>query len=146
MAGSWSNYLGYGRVKCEKDHCEYICNLLTLMQLLLVITVVCWPPSIESFLHLSTCFIFQHQWGLCGSTVCRAPLPSIVVLGHIACEILGPQAGIKLAPPVVEAWSFNSWTAREVPCCPLLKVQCKLGLNFLFSPFKCWRCLLHSIT
>ena len=35
--------------------------------------------------------------------------------GHAACGILVPQPGIEPAPPAVEAWSSNYWTAREVP-------------------------------
>ena len=34
---------------------------------------------------------------------------------HAACRILVPQAGIKPAPPVLEARRLNHWTAREVP-------------------------------
>lgn len=60
----------------------------------------------------------------------QEPLPSIVVLGHIVCEVLGPHPGITLAPPAVEAWSFNSGTARETPCCPLWEMQCVFELNF----------------
>ena len=40
-------------------------------------------------------------------------------LRHAACEILVPQPGIEPAPPVLEAWSLNHWTSREVPA-PLL--------------------------
>ena len=31
------------------------------------------------------------------------------------CQILVPWSGIEPAPPAVEAWSLNHWTAREVP-------------------------------
>ena len=34
---------------------------------------------------------------------------------HMACGILVLQPGVKPMPPAVEAWSFNPWTAREVP-------------------------------
>ena len=34
---------------------------------------------------------------------------------HAACGILVPWPGIEPAPPAVEAWSLNYWTAREVP-------------------------------
>ena len=34
--------------------------------------------------------------------------------GWVACRILIPRPGIDPAPPVVEAWSLNQWTAREV--------------------------------
>lgn len=40
--------------------------------------------------------------------MCRALLPSTVVLGRIACEVLGPQPGIKLAPPAVAVGSFTT--------------------------------------
>ena len=33
----------------------------------------------------------------------------------MACGILVPQAGIEHVSPVVEAWSFNYCTTREVP-------------------------------
>lgn len=33
---------------------------------------------------------------------------------HVACKILGPQAGIKLESPALEK-SLNPWAAREVP-------------------------------
>ena len=33
----------------------------------------------------------------------------------VACWILIPWPGIKLASPVVEAWSLNHWTTSEVP-------------------------------
>ena len=33
----------------------------------------------------------------------------------MACGILVPRPGIKLASPAVEVWRFNHWTAREVP-------------------------------
>ena len=36
-------------------------------------------------------------------------------LHHAAYEILVLQPGIKPAPPALEAWSVNHWTAREVP-------------------------------
>ena len=32
-----------------------------------------------------------------------------------ACGILVPRPGIEPAPPALEAWSLNHWTAREVP-------------------------------
>ena len=32
-----------------------------------------------------------------------------------ACGILVPRPGIKPAPPAVEEWNLNQWTAREVP-------------------------------
>ena len=32
-----------------------------------------------------------------------------------ACGILVPPPGIEPAPPALEAWSLNHWTAREVP-------------------------------
>ena len=35
----------------------------------------------------------------------------------IVCRILVLQPGIKLAPPAVEAWSPNHWTAKEFPLC-----------------------------
>ena len=34
---------------------------------------------------------------------------------HMACGILVPWLGIEPAPPALEAWSLNHWTAREVP-------------------------------
>ena len=35
-----------------------------------------------------------------------------------ACGILVPKPGIEPAPPAVEAWSLNHWTAREVSFLP----------------------------
>ena len=35
-----------------------------------------------------------------------------------------PEPGIKPAPPAVEAWTLNHWTAREVP------IQIKLNQLF----------------
>ena len=32
-----------------------------------------------------------------------------------SCRILVPRPGIEPTPPVVEAWSLNRWTARDVP-------------------------------
>ena len=39
------------------------------------------------------------------------------VLGprFLACEILVPPPRIQPAPPALEAWSLNHWTATEVP-------------------------------
>ncbi|KAM9109623.1 uncharacterized protein AAG666_022984 isoform 1-T1 [Megaptera novaeangliae] len=34
---------------------------------------------------------------------------------HAACGISVPRRGIEPAPPAVELWSLNYWTAREVP-------------------------------
>ena len=34
---------------------------------------------------------------------------------HVVCGILVPRPGIEPGPPALEAWSFNHWTAREVP-------------------------------
>ena len=34
---------------------------------------------------------------------------------HMACGILLPRPGIKLAPSAVGAQSLNHWTVREVP-------------------------------
>ena len=34
---------------------------------------------------------------------------------HAGCRILVHRPGIKPSPPSVEAWSFNHWTAREIP-------------------------------
>ena len=39
-----------------------------------------------------------------------------------ACGILVPQPRIKPAPPAVEAWTLNHWSAREVPVVAFLKV------------------------
>ena len=36
-------------------------------------------------------------------------------LCHTSCRILVPRPGIEPAPPAVEAWSLNHWTAREFP-------------------------------
>ena len=33
----------------------------------------------------------------------------------MACGILVPRPGIEPAPPALEVWSLNHWTAREVP-------------------------------
>ena len=39
-------------------------------------------------------------------------------LHHMACGIVVPWPVIKPASPVVEAWSLNHWTTREVPQWP----------------------------
>ena len=39
----------------------------------------------------------------------------IFLLHHKACRILVPQPGMERAPPAVEVWNLNHWTAREVP-------------------------------
>ena len=49
---------------------------------------------------------------------------------HRACGILVPQAGIEPASPPLEAWSFNHWTAREVPLVCFLQVTKNCGYNF----------------
>ena len=36
-------------------------------------------------------------------------------LHHVACRILVPRPGIEPQLPIVEVWSLNHWTAREVP-------------------------------
>ena len=33
----------------------------------------------------------------------------------LTCRILVPWPGVRPSPPVVEVWSFNHWTAREIP-------------------------------
>ena len=43
------------------------------------------------------------------------------VFSFAARRILVPQPGIELAPPAVEAWSLNHWTAREIPKDEVLK-------------------------
>ena len=40
---------------------------------------------------------------------------------HKACGILVPWPGIKLRSPVLESWSLNHWTTREVPASFLLQ-------------------------
>ena len=47
----------------------------------------------------------------------------LVFLGlrRTACGILVPRPGIEPVPPVVEAWSPNHWTAREVPTFSFLR-------------------------
>ena len=37
-----------------------------------------------------------------------------LLTGHVACEILVLQPGIKPGPLAVRVWSSNHWTAREV--------------------------------
>ena len=34
---------------------------------------------------------------------------------HVACRILVPRPGIEPRPLVLETWSPNHWTTREVP-------------------------------
>ena len=34
---------------------------------------------------------------------------------YVACKILVPRPGTEPVAPVVEAWSLNRWTTREVP-------------------------------
>ena len=43
-----------------------------------------------------------------------------------ACGIFVPQPGIEPMSPALEAQSLNHWTAREVPFCTSLRLQCWL--------------------
>ena len=45
-------------------------------------------------------------------------------LGHMACVILAPRAGIEPVPLALEARSLNQWTAREVPA-----FKCSAGIE-----------------
>ena len=60
-------------------------------------------------------FLFEgiaaNRWDLLCCCCCCC-----VFFGHTkACGILVLQPGIKPMPPVLEAWSLNHWTTREVP-------------------------------
>ena len=53
---------------------------------------------------------------------------------RVARGILVPRPGIKHAPPAVEAWSLNLWSAREVPWVPFLRSTCtQIKFCFFFS-------------
>ena len=57
-------------------------------------------------------------------------------LRHRVCGILVPQPGTEPAPLALEVWSFNHWTAREVPWSWFIR-------NFLFefgSENMTWKC------
>ena len=50
--------------------------------------------------------------------------------GHEACRILVPWPGIDpAAPPKMEGWSLNHWTAREgaIAIFHLLTLSCAIG-------------------
>ena len=56
--------------------------------------------------------------------------------GHTkACGILVLQPGIKPMPPVLEAWSLNHWTTREVPVFSLSFQDCKKECSCFPSGF-----------
>ena len=66
-----------------------------------------------SFFSFLTLILFIFSLSLSLSFFCPCPR---------ACGILVPRAGIEPVPHAAEAWSFNHWTAREVPlpflfCC-----------------------------
>ena len=51
-------------------------------------------------------------------------LPSLFFLPPFAAHgILVPGSSMEPVPPAVEAWSFNHWTAREVPSCHCFKIR-----------------------
>ena len=52
---------------------------------------------------------------------------------HVACGILVPQPGTKLAPLALAAWSLNHWTTREVPLCSIL-ILMLMRLFVLYLP------------
>ena len=39
----------------------------------------------------------------------------VVLVAHVVCGVLIPQAGITPALPALAVWQLNRWTAREVP-------------------------------
>ena len=49
---------------------------------------------------------------------------------HVAFGMTVPWPGIEPVPPAVEAWSFNHWTAREVP------IFCFLKFSFIFRKLR----------
>lgn len=55
------------------------------------------------------CYIYDHQFSSFFS------IYFIFWLYHMACGILVPQPGVKPMSPILEAWSLNHGTAREVP-------------------------------
>ena len=56
----------------------------------------------------------------------------------VAHRILAPLPGIKPAPPAVEAWSLNHWSAREVPRAHSLSMHLILPLEFYPFGFLLW--------
>ena len=69
---------------------------------------------------------------------------------HETCEILVPWPGFELGPPVVDVWSPNHWTTREVPedhfvFTPLLPLICVLLHPYLSSTCSWPRSLLLEV-
>ena len=60
-------------------------------------------------------------------------------LPRAACEIFVPQAGIEPMSPALEAQNLNHWTAREVPFCASLRLQCWLPFPPSFFREPCFR-------
>ena len=49
----------------------------------------------------------------------------------VTCGILVPQSRIKPAPPALEAWSVNHWTATEGPTCSFPRLTSKPNMQAL---------------
>ena len=68
----------------------------------------------ESALYLGKCY--DNVNADCDEMTEWSPsLQCFFWLHGAACGILGPGPGIEPAPPAVEVWSLNHWTARDVP-------------------------------
>ena len=74
--------------------------------------LISWPKSVHLSRYSETVFLLYKLFSF-----------SFFWLCHAACGILVPLPGIEPAPPAVEAWSLNHWTAREVPLGKLFKIH-----------------------
>ena len=94
--------------------CLWAVHLLFPLPEVLSPQITTWPtPSLppgvssSSFFFLKYCFVaqfFKNLFIYIFSWPC-----------HAACGILVPQPGNEPAPPALEAWSLNHWTAGQVP-------------------------------
>ena len=72
------------------------------------------PMTLSCYCHHHSCY------------TCRQTFLFFFWLCPEACRILLPQPGIEPALPSLEAWGLNHWTARKVPCHPLILGVLKL--------------------
>ena len=81
------NVAGVILLKCKSDHSIY-------------------PPSLPQMSSFPSLLFYYYYYFLIKKN-CLATLHGM--------WILVPGPGIEPAPPALEAWSVNQWTAREVP-------------------------------
>ena len=83
-----------------------------------------WTTEQQQLLEEEVLKLFSPEahihWFSCASFFLLFPL----WLPWAACGIFVPQPGIEPMYPGLEAQSLNHWTAREVPFCTSLRLQC----------------------